>query len=316
MRSKFFAADGKTDATPKTTVSPATAEQGVPQTSPDNAPLASQSPSPAKKPRANPSPPKQKQPQTKRKATDDSAGAGGDSAGGSSSAKKPRKQPVWAGGERMVPPNAGQKDVPKGSPNCLAGKAFVITGVLDSLEREAAEDLIKSYGGIIKTGVSSKVNFLLSGEVLDDGRKREEGSKYRKMLDFQKKRDKKGNKVCDIALIDEDGLFDMLRKSNPTSAPATATAPAPVNPYATNAFAQQKQAAPVNPYASNAFAQQKQAVPAPAAAPPANPYASSAFKQKAASSVSAPTPPSCIGAGHPPPGMLTSQTRAESRVGS
>ena len=313
VRSKFFAAQGKTDATPSTTVSPASAEQGIPQTSPDNAPLASQSPSPAKKPRPNPSPTKQKQQQTKRKANDDSKGAEGASGGGS--AKKPRKQPVWAGGERMAPPNAGQKEVPTGSPNCLAGKAFVITGVLDSLEREAAEDLIKSYGGIIKSGVSSKVNFLLSGEVLDDGRKREEGSKYRKMLEFQKKRDKKGKKVCDIALIDEDGLFDMLRKSNPASAsaPAPAPAPAPVNPYATNAFAQQKQAAPapapVNPYATNAFAQQKQAKPAAAAAPPpANPYAANAFKQQAASSVSAPTPPSSAvhsGPAVPPPATAT-----------
>lgn len=41
----------------------------------------------------------------------------------------------------------GKKTVPSGLPNCLGGKVFVITGILDSLERKEAEDLIKSYGG-------------------------------------------------------------------------------------------------------------------------------------------------------------------------
>ena len=48
---------------------------------------------------------------------------------------------------RASPPNAGNKDLPNGVDGCLNGLTFVITGVLDSLEREQAEDLIKRYGG-------------------------------------------------------------------------------------------------------------------------------------------------------------------------
>jgi replication factor C subunit 1 len=37
--------------------------------------------------------------------------------------------------------------VPSGHPDCLTGKTFVISGILDSLKREEAEDLIKRHGG-------------------------------------------------------------------------------------------------------------------------------------------------------------------------
>lgn len=43
--------------------------------------------------------------------------------------------------------NPGSKEIPTGAENCLLGLTFVITGVLDSLEREEAEELIKQYGG-------------------------------------------------------------------------------------------------------------------------------------------------------------------------
>ncbi|KAF2589378.1 hypothetical protein F2Q70_00041533 [Brassica cretica] len=50
-------------------------------------------------------------------------------------------------GERKDPPPKGEKEVPEGSPHCLAGLTFVISATLDSLEREEAEDLIKRHGG-------------------------------------------------------------------------------------------------------------------------------------------------------------------------
>jgi hypothetical protein len=45
------------------------------------------------------------------------------------------------------PPNKGKKDLPVGQAGCLEGLSFIITGVLDSLEREEASKLITDYGG-------------------------------------------------------------------------------------------------------------------------------------------------------------------------
>ena len=39
----------------------------------------------------------------------------------------------------------------------------MITGVLDSIEREDAETLIKRHGGAVKTGVSKKTTYLVTG---------------------------------------------------------------------------------------------------------------------------------------------------------
>lgn len=52
----------------------------------------------------------------------------------------------------------------QGAENCLAGVSFLITGVLDSLERNEAEDLIRKYGGRTVNTVSSKVNYVIVGD--------------------------------------------------------------------------------------------------------------------------------------------------------
>lgn len=46
----------------------------------------------------------------------------------------------------------------------MAGLSFLITGVLDSLERNEAEDLIRSYGGRTVNAVSGKVNYVIVGD--------------------------------------------------------------------------------------------------------------------------------------------------------
>ncbi|XP_012231846.1 replication factor C subunit 1 [Linepithema humile] len=60
--------------------------------------------------------------------------------------------------------NPGSKEIPSGAKNCLAGVTFLITGVLDSLEREEAEDLIQQYGGRTVNAVSGKVNYIIVGD--------------------------------------------------------------------------------------------------------------------------------------------------------
>ncbi len=52
---------------------------------------------------------------------------------------------------------------PQGHPECLLNRTFVLTGVLDSLRREDADDLIKRHGGRVTGSVSGKTTYLLAG---------------------------------------------------------------------------------------------------------------------------------------------------------
>ncbi|KAL5056339.1 hypothetical protein RYX36_037021 [Vicia faba] len=103
-------------------------------------------------------------------------------------------------GERKDPPHKGEKELPEGAPNCLAGLTFVISGTLDSLEREEAEVLIKRHGGRVTGSVSKKTNYLLCDEDIG-GRKSEKA------------------KELGTSFLTEDGLFDMIRASKPAKAP-------------------------------------------------------------------------------------------------
>ncbi|KAK9750602.1 hypothetical protein RND81_02G207800 [Saponaria officinalis] len=113
-------------------------------------------------------------------------------------------------GERKDPPHKGEKEVPEGAPDCLGGLTFVISGTLDSLEREEAEDLIKRHGGRVTGSVSKKTNYLLCDEDIG-GRKSAKA------------------KELGTLFLTEDGLFDMIRKSKkskPSSQDNSKKAPA------------------------------------------------------------------------------------------
>lgn len=47
----------------------------------------------------------------------------------------------------IPPPKKGQKPLPTGEPHCLAGKVFLVTGILESIERDEAYALIVKHGG-------------------------------------------------------------------------------------------------------------------------------------------------------------------------
>ncbi len=115
---------------------------------------------------------------------------------GASEAKKPPlardKSNYMRYMNKPTPPNKGTKEVPQGQPNCLAGKVFIITGVLDSLEREEAEALIAQYGGSTVKSVAKKTTHALVGI--------EPGQSKMKKIEAQ-----------NIPIIDEDGLFAMIR---------------------------------------------------------------------------------------------------------
>jgi replication factor C subunit 1 len=91
------------------------------------------------------------------------------------------------------PPGAGSKDIPSGAENCLAGLTFVFTGVLDTLEREQGQNLVRSYGGKVTSGPSSKTSYIVLGN--------EAGPKKLETIAKLK-----------LKTINEDGLFELIKK--------------------------------------------------------------------------------------------------------
>ncbi|CAG5026942.1 unnamed protein product [Parnassius apollo] len=65
---------------------------------------------------------------------------------------------------RSGPKHLGAKKLPQGSPDCLKDCAFVLTGVLDSFEKEEISNAITNFGGCVKSSVTKKVTHLLTGE--------------------------------------------------------------------------------------------------------------------------------------------------------
>jgi replication factor C subunit 1 len=97
---------------------------------------------------------------------------------------------------RPPPPKQGQKDLPCGPRDCLRGKEFVITGVLDSLTREDAQDLIERHGGIVAKSVTKKVTHAIVG--LEAG--------PAKLAKIEQRK---------IKVMTEDDLLNMIRAAGP-----------------------------------------------------------------------------------------------------
>jgi ATP-dependent DNA helicase PIF1 len=82
---------------------------------------------------------------------------------------------------RRPPPNRAAT-LPTGAPNCLAGKVFVTTGVLPTLDRDQIKAVATKHGGRCTGAVSGKTTHLIAGDVLDDGRPVAESGKYKKAV--------------------------------------------------------------------------------------------------------------------------------------
>lgn len=107
---------------------------------------------------------------------------------------EPRKFDYKNQAQRSAPPPAaGSKEIPTGRENCLAGLTFVFTGLLQSLGREEGIELVKRYGGKVTSGPSKKTSFVVLGS--------EAGPKKLQTIREQ-----------NIKTIDEDGLFELIRK--------------------------------------------------------------------------------------------------------
>ncbi|XP_038608447.1 replication factor C subunit 1 [Tachyglossus aculeatus] len=93
---------------------------------------------------------------------------------------------------REGPKALGSKEIPQGAENCLEGLTFVITGVLESIERDEAKGLIERHGGKVTGSVSKRTSYLVMGR--DSG---------------QSKSDKAS--ALGTKVIDEDGLLNLIR---------------------------------------------------------------------------------------------------------
>lgn len=68
------------------------------------------------------------------------------------------------------------------APMCLAGYTFCFTGVMTDLHRDDAVEMVKILGGRVTGNVSSKTDYLVAGEILEDGRPTDQGSKYKRAV--------------------------------------------------------------------------------------------------------------------------------------
>lgn len=100
------------------------------------------------------------------------------------------------GNANKEPVSAGSKPIPEGADNCLAGLTFVFTGVLDTLGREEAQNLVKRYGGRVTGAPSKKTSYVVFGS--------EAGSKKLETV-----------RALGIQTIQEDGLFELIKRLPP-----------------------------------------------------------------------------------------------------
>lgn len=91
--------------------------------------------------------------------------------------------------------NPGSKEIPKGKPNCLSHLSFLVTGLMESIERDECTELIKSLGGKIISGVTKKLDYLVIGEEAGPAK--------------LAKADELGTKI-----LSEDDLFNLIRKKS------------------------------------------------------------------------------------------------------
>jgi hypothetical protein len=125
-------------------------------------------------------------------------------------AEKPRRGGGGGGGaafraamNRGPPPKLHQKVLPTGLVGCLQGLAFVVTGILESLDRDEAKQLIEHYGGKVMGNVGKSTTHVVVGT--------EPGlAKLEKMKQLQ-------NAGSKIDQVDEEGLFELIRSRDPAA---------------------------------------------------------------------------------------------------
>ena len=99
----------------------------------------------------------------------------------------------WSYQNRAGPQSLGAKKFPRGPDDCLSGKSFVLTGIMESFERDDVKSFIERHGGKVVTTVSSKTSYIVVG--------REPGES--KVSKAEK---------CGTEKIDEDQLLELVSR--------------------------------------------------------------------------------------------------------
>mmetsp|Transcript_21326 Transcript_21326/g.32410 ORF Transcript_21326/g.32410 Transcript_21326/m.32410 type:complete len:1006 (+) Transcript_21326:103-3120(+) len=155
------------------------------------------------KPKPNPKP---KSTKPSKRATDETACS--DPAPAPAPAPKKRTKPSPSPkAKKELPasplkPAGSLSSYPDPSPGTFDGITFVFSGVMDNLTRDDGIDYVKNVGGRVTTAVSGKTNYLVTGNILEDGRDVCEGSKYKKATELSKK----------VVILDGEGELYMLAK--------------------------------------------------------------------------------------------------------
>ncbi|OON20510.1 replication factor RFC1 domain protein, partial [Opisthorchis viverrini] len=103
------------------------------------------------------------------------------------------RRPFWSYSAREGPRALGSKPIPKGNPTCLCGKTFVITGILESIERDDARALIERCGGKVLKTLGKRTNYLVVGREPGEG----------KLAKAE---------TLNLKQVDEDQLFRLIRE--------------------------------------------------------------------------------------------------------
>jgi len=138
------------------------------------------------------------------------------------------------------PRNPAKGPVPVGHPDCLTGLTFVVTGVLECMQREKFTEFVKRHGGRVTGSVSGKTDFLVVGDKC--GR-----SKVNKAAEKE------------VDLITEDGVWSLVRATEGLVKAEAEAAAATAGTNAANAANAATAAAPALPATT---------APQPAAAAP------------------------------------------------
>ncbi|CDW82869.1 brct domain containing protein [Stylonychia lemnae] len=102
----------------------------------------------------------------------------------------------------------------------LGGGSYAVSGVFEDITREKLEEFIKKNGGRLVTQVTTKCDYLIIGKLLDDGRKVQEGNKYRNADRLKKKimTEKEFEQFCRIRFQNPDFLLGRKKKKDTTNA--------------------------------------------------------------------------------------------------
>lgn len=93
-------------------------------------------------------------------------------------------------------------EIPRGTANCLNGKAFVLTGMLDDISRENAIDIVKRCGGIVQKAVSGRTHYLVAGSRLENGDDVSVSSKYKAAIERK------------IQILNQSSFLSLIRESS------------------------------------------------------------------------------------------------------